>query len=138
MIYLSNEWINRSNEKLKDNSKVLENSYSDINISRITEKSVELENSDRKGNYNKDEKKDINIPPKVYMMEKKNKSYVLIEVVKKTEYDQILKEYKKKLKKKKIKKMKKMKMKKEKMKKMKTKMKTLVLTEFLNLIKKVL
>ena len=138
MIYLSNEWINRSNEKLKDNSKVLENSYSDINISGITEKNVELENSDRKGNYNKDEKKDINIPPKVYMMEKKNKSYVLIEVVKKTEYDQILKEYKKKLKKKKIKKMKKMKMKKEKMKKMKTKMKTLVLTEFLNLIKKVL
>ena len=109
MIYLSNEWINRSNEKLKDNSKVLENSYSDINISGITEKNVELENSDRKGNYNKDEKKDINIPPKVYMMEKKNKSYVLIEVVKKTEYDQILKEYKKKLKKKKIKKMKKMK-----------------------------
>ena len=40
MIYLSNEWINRSNEKLKDNSKVLENSYSDINISGITEKNV--------------------------------------------------------------------------------------------------
>ena len=59
-----------------------------------------MENSDRKGNYNKDEKKDINIPPKVYMMEKKNKSYVLIEVVKKTEYDQILKEYKKKIEKK--------------------------------------
>ena len=73
MIYLSNEWINRSNEKEKDNSKDLEKFYSDINISGITEKNVELENSDGKGNYNKDEKKDINIPPKVYMMEKKTK-----------------------------------------------------------------
>ena len=48
MIYLSNEWINRSNEKEKDNSKDLEKFYSDINISGITEKNVELENSDGK------------------------------------------------------------------------------------------
>ena len=86
MIYLSNEWINRPNEK--DNSKDYEKFYSS------EEKQDELENSE--GNNSSDEKKVVlSGRPKVYLMGNKNNSNELIKVVEENAFDQIYEEYKK-------------------------------------------